>query len=789
MRIVSDIALGAQKYIELKWTRTQNLWELTPEMIDKEEDHILLNEWGQGLFWGTSTHMADHELSFKCISKAIGLGNSDAKAFVQENYVALFDLDIPKEQIMSWLEAACSQGSVNAKLSLANYYFDTDKEKAIAIFNDLGETGNVEAMMYLGKLYEKGGDGIEKDGNKAVYWYTKAIDEGNPEALCRLGILYEVGQLVPKDEAKAVSLYQKAIHKGSNVALTMLGNCYRFGIGVEVDNDKAIELYKRAVETSGDLNEVDPWSEYIMGLCYKDNGKIAEALEWFHKSARGGEGDSRAMVEIGIHFFNEKNYKLAYEWFTKGAEKESHVAHLYLGRMYKHGLYVQDDWETAQSHFHISHDAGNRVATYELSTVIYDKDPKQAFTYLKESAEGGYVKAQTALGLDYLWGSRAVEPDEELAFHWMKTAADAGDAEAMNYLATEIYIELEDYENAISYLKKSSEAGYAASMEALAELYRYPSDYQDLESAYFWLRKAATEHSSSSASTNLADLTELYPELCNDGERHIDWVCHALQQPTIREKDVEWVLHKYRESDINKLSEEDKSKLICAVTTSSDNGSLSAKRYLAEWYLKGLVPNTNHQDNIKLYEDAAESGEVNAQYQLALYYLQKHKFLHKYLTPYNPSKGYLFLEKAADAGHGNAIYNLAILYAEGRHGIVQNTGKAIELLESIHNNGLKEADTYLNKLLISELGKKNIAEYYRSLDIKKLTSSALSRIPAACKELSDRFSEGRDGVIKNTELAEYWRAQAARPTDTTHVASALMNQKLHEPHKWFWEKF
>ena len=54
---------------------------------------------------------------------------------------------------------------------------------------DKAERGDPKAQNVMGTYYESG-NGVEKDYDKAIYWYTKSAEQGNTNAQYHLGVLY-----------------------------------------------------------------------------------------------------------------------------------------------------------------------------------------------------------------------------------------------------------------------------------------------------------------------------------------------------------------------------------------------------------------------------------------------------------------------------------------------------------------------------------------------------------------------------------------------------------------------
>ncbi|KAI8830962.1 hypothetical protein BJ741DRAFT_618409 [Chytriomyces cf. hyalinus JEL632] len=67
------------------------------------------------------------------------------------------------------------------------------------------DTGSIECISQLGRLYQKG-TGVEKDVKKAVELFEKAISLGCSMGCYYLGTLYEDGDDgIPKDPRKAAT--------------------------------------------------------------------------------------------------------------------------------------------------------------------------------------------------------------------------------------------------------------------------------------------------------------------------------------------------------------------------------------------------------------------------------------------------------------------------------------------------------------------------------------------------------------------------------------------------------
>lgn len=88
-------------------------------------------------------------------------------------------------------------------------YDRADYKTALQVWLPTAETGDVEAQVNVGEIFERGLGG-EPNYEAAVIWYQKAAEKGNARAQFNLGALYEQGHGVAKDKVQALNWYRKA---------------------------------------------------------------------------------------------------------------------------------------------------------------------------------------------------------------------------------------------------------------------------------------------------------------------------------------------------------------------------------------------------------------------------------------------------------------------------------------------------------------------------------------------------------------------------------------------------
>ncbi|WP_029953150.1 tetratricopeptide repeat protein [Helicobacter pylori] len=93
-------------------------------------------------------------------------------------------------------------------------YEKQDFSKAKGYFEKACDLNNGGGCNGLGVLYNKDGQGVEKDLIKAAYLYSKACELKEGDGCGALGGLYYNGDGVKQDSKKAVALFEKACKLG-----------------------------------------------------------------------------------------------------------------------------------------------------------------------------------------------------------------------------------------------------------------------------------------------------------------------------------------------------------------------------------------------------------------------------------------------------------------------------------------------------------------------------------------------------------------------------------------------
>lgn len=216
-----------------------------------------------------------------------------------------------------------------------------DYATALAELAPLAKANNLEAMNYLGQMYEFG-LGIEVDEKQALNLYSRCANQGNlacvdsrrayknkgyrveletiiPDAESgnasaqnRLGEMYEFGYGVDRDAAQAIQWYRKAADQGLVVAQHNIGRSFNFGTGVEQDFTEAERWYRKAAER-GHTDAM-----FFLGALYSNahGGDASQstnitAYAWLQNAMELGNPTARAIQSRIVMKLSDQELKVA----------------------------------------------------------------------------------------------------------------------------------------------------------------------------------------------------------------------------------------------------------------------------------------------------------------------------------------------------------------------------------------------------------------------------------------------------------------------------------------------
>ncbi len=138
-----------------------------------------------------------------------------------------------------------------------------DHVNALKELKDAAQKDDTTAMLWVGRILEKGFTGQKRQPLEATYWWEKAAYLGDPEAMLELSHAYRNGFGVKLDWPQAYVWDKKAVELGNAQALRNMGDYYVLGQVVEKDPTEGARWYYRAA-LKGNLGAYMALSELLL---------------------------------------------------------------------------------------------------------------------------------------------------------------------------------------------------------------------------------------------------------------------------------------------------------------------------------------------------------------------------------------------------------------------------------------------------------------------------------------------------------------------------------------------
>ena len=336
---------------------------------------------------------------------------------------------------------------------------------AFTQFRVLAVEGHVGAMKWVSRCLRSGW-GTDVDMASGNEWCRRAADSGD---VFSLGLCYSFGTGCVTDLVQAHKFIMEAANAGDPCGMNAAGVNFDCGEGVAKDYRASLTWYERAGEW-GDIAAVNNLACSLRdGHGVMQNTEAALAL--FKEVAV--LGDVRAMNNLGQLYSRGTNdvavdFEAAYAWYRRAAEKKNAAGMCSVG---------------------ICFALGRGVA----------KDEAAAYDWYSRAAQLGEPAAMINLALLLRKGVRGVSRNLNLAFVWLKKAADADNVDAirtlaMAYLEDKRHCTSKDIAHAVQLFRKAASKGDAGAMNDLG--WAFDCGYIDMaeckgESAMYWFDKSA----------------------------------------------------------------------------------------------------------------------------------------------------------------------------------------------------------------------------------------------------------------------------------------------------------
>lgn len=247
------------------------------------------------------------------------------------------------------------------------------------------------------------GDGVERDMEKAAFWWAKAAENGHVQAQYSLGSYYmkEAGKI-----PDAVRYLSMAAENGDALAAYQLGKLYQAGTDIEKSQAQATYYFKKGADNG--LAD----SQLAYANCLIADKNPAEAFNYSKKAAAQGnvKAEYQTAQMLAKGFGTEKDTKAALAFYEKSASKG------YTPALCALGVTLMDTAETEQ-------------------------DREKAFSYFAKAAEQEDARALYYMGICQYKGNGTVK-NSDAALETLKKALRLGD-EQINRGAMKVIFEIE----------------------------------------------------------------------------------------------------------------------------------------------------------------------------------------------------------------------------------------------------------------------------------------------------------------------------------------------------------
>lgn len=261
-----------------------------------------------------------------------------------------------------------------------------DEEAALQYFRAASIQGDGDTPFITAKMYLNGIGG-DRDIEEAVRFLEMAAEREDERSYIELGDLFYQDQYIEKDNERAYYWYEKAYVSGEQRAAGPLGRLMLLS-GPNQDIERGYELLREAAEK----RELDPDGAFclVLGNYYRDgeDSKLKEeAIYWYDKGAH--RENPECMEILGNIFFHgeeaaDADYRKSFYWFSKCEEAGTLQSPASLAYLYAKGEGCEINEEKAIELFE------RAALTDKTGDALYEL----GFVYENRGLKGDLDKAQ-----------------------------------------------------------------------------------------------------------------------------------------------------------------------------------------------------------------------------------------------------------------------------------------------------------------------------------------------------------------------------------------------------------
>lgn len=329
------------------------------------------------------------------------------------------------------------------------------------------------AQYFLGKRYLNGWDD-EADPKAAIRWFKKASATGHGQAWTELGVLHEnSGYLFNENNqeslATAADCYKHATDTNEPNGMANYAYVLNNGLGVKRDKKEAVHIYLRCLEIDpkharAHNNLADMYERRLNGS-EKYVASPHDALNDRRTAATDPITIENPLSQIGIRKLTSEqiilrdkmlaHYEAAYRLEFPHAARN-------LGRLYREGLLVPQDYRKAYQYYEKSTEWGLTEdhfilgQIHEIGQGVPITYTEAAYHYRLAALEGNKPSLHKLIDL-YLSGKLG-EVDLDRAKFWLDRMIAQGDFSALT-TNIDVLLQKKEYTTAIEWLRFLEEYG------------------------------------------------------------------------------------------------------------------------------------------------------------------------------------------------------------------------------------------------------------------------------------------------------------------------------------------
>lgn len=375
----------------------------------------------------------DFDVAFEWYQKAAQ--NGERRAWNNLGY--MFDngqgREIDAEKAFNYYKKASDAGMAMGSYNIAQKYRQNDDKnkknlkKAVHYYElalKQSENRYASAANHLGRIYSKGGYGIEKDERKALEYYWLGTRYSDEHAPYNLGKFYKKRFGQEGSLEVAIYCFHLSAERGYSNAWNQLGYLYEDEAYGVKDLEKALSFYKLAAKR-GSVRGI---KNYISGL---EKNKPEKAFEFLHSHMDYREPS--LLFSLGWYYAKgigvEKNEAKAFSIYKNAAEMGYAKAMSEVGWWYESGRYTEQDIEKAIHWYEKAIAMNDPIALNNLGCLhafrkIENADVSYGIELLERAAEEGENRAVNNLIDLYSQGTGDIPVDEEKANYWRNFKED-----------------------------------------------------------------------------------------------------------------------------------------------------------------------------------------------------------------------------------------------------------------------------------------------------------------------------------------------------------------------------